>query len=111
MAIIPLKNVVTVNRSSGGVDDWGNPIESDPFDLKCRIEEGSSVTVSRSGGLNSSETVVAEAKILFDKLTDIRYTDEIIFTNELGLTIKRKPISINVKRNLAGKPVLTEVYI
>lgn len=110
MAIIPLNNEITVTRG-GDIDDWGNPTASVIFSLKCRVDEGSKVTVSKSGGMNTSETVVASAKIIFDKLEDIQYTDEIAFTNELGQTIKRKPISINVKRMINGKPILTEVFI
>lgn len=110
MAIVPLKNEVTIKRG-GGVDDWGNPIAPVTFTLACRIDEGSKLTVSKTGGLNNAETAVAEAKLLFDKLADIRYNDEISFTNELGVTITRKPMSINVKRMITGKPILTEVFI
>lgn len=110
MAIIPLKQTVTISRG-GGVDDWGNPSEPETFDLDCRIDEGSRIVASKTGGLNSAETAVAEAKILFDKLADIQYTDSISFTNELGITITRKPKEINVKRMINGKPILTELII
>ncbi|MFZ7945664.1 hypothetical protein [Neobacillus sp. 19] len=55
--------------------------------------------------------VVASARILFDKLADIRETDTLVFTNELGLTIEKNPIEINVKRGANGKPILTEVVV
>ncbi|MDP1503162.1 hypothetical protein [Bacillus velezensis] len=48
---------------------------------------------------------------MVDKLADIRYTDTLSFTNELGETIERKPKEINVKRQVSGKPILTEVIV
>ncbi|MCR9040860.1 MULTISPECIES: hypothetical protein [Bacillus] len=54
---------------------------------------------------------MATARILVDKLADIRYTDTLAFTNELGETIVRKPKEINVKRHVSGKPILTEVVV
>ncbi|WP_245415719.1 hypothetical protein [Alteribacter populi] len=82
--------------------------------IPARVAEGSNVVVNRSGdgsGTTAGSTQVAQARILLDKLADIRYTDEISFTNELGQTITRKPKEINVKRMLSGKPVLTEIFI
>ncbi|TWJ96521.1 hypothetical protein CHCC20487_0851 [Bacillus licheniformis] len=48
---------------------------------------------------------------MIDKLADIRYSDTILFTNELGETIARKPKEINVRRHVSGKPILTEVIV
>lgn len=110
MAIVPMRNEVSIARA-GGVDDWGNPKPSESFTLMCRVDEGSKITVSKTGGLNNAETAVAEAKILFDRLADIRYSDSITFKNELGVKITRKPMSINVKRMINGKPILTEVFV
>jgi hypothetical protein len=113
MAILPMKQTVSVKRG-GVLDDWGNAQESVAFELKCRIEEGSILTRHMSGtgsGTSSTETVVATARILFDKLADIRETDTIVFTNELGITIERNPKEINVKRGANGKPLITEVIV
>jgi hypothetical protein len=110
MALVPMNQTVTISRGGDGVDDWGNPLAPTTFTVACSVNEGSEVVQQLSGGLNSSETAIARAKILFDKLADIRYTDEISFTNELGETITRKPKEINVKR-MNGKPLITEVFI
>jgi hypothetical protein len=118
MAVLPMKQTVTIIRSGDQtddwLDDWGNPQESESFELKCRIEEGSILTRQMSGtgsGTSSVETIVANARILFDKLADIRQTDTIVFTNELGITIEKNPKEINVKRGASGKPILTEVIV
>jgi hypothetical protein len=118
MAVLPMKQTVTIIRSGDGtadwLDEWGNPKESESFELKCRIEEGSILTRQMSGtgsGTSSVETIVANARLLFDKLADIKQTDKIVFTNELGIMIERTPKEINVKRALSGKPVLTEVIV
>ncbi|SFX48656.1 hypothetical protein SAMN04487866_10959 [Thermoactinomyces sp. DSM 45891] len=106
MAIIPLRQIIKVSRSSGKLDEWGNPIPIEPFSIRCRADEGSFV-VEDTGG----KVVVSSLKVLLDKLADIRYDDEIEYTNEIGITIKRAPKRVNVKRDYVGKPVLTEVFL
>lgn len=110
MAVIAMRQTITVKRSEE-LDDWGEPIYNEIITLKCRIDEGSQVRQYRSAGTTNSEVVVATARILLDKLADISETDTISFTNELGQTIERTPKEINVKRNVAGKPILTEVIV
>lgn len=110
MAIIPLKQTVTVIRAFG-FDDWGNQIPGDEEPLAARVDEGYKVVQQRGGSTVRSEEATSTARILFDKLAPINYDDTLRFTNELGETIERKPKEINVKRNVAGKPVLTEVLI
>lgn len=110
MAILPMKQTVTIKRG-GTLDDWGNVVPGGEFTLKCRVDEGSSLQIYRSAGTKVGETVVVKARILFDKLTDIRETDTLVFTNELGITIEKSPIEINVKRGASGKPLLTEVVV
>jgi hypothetical protein len=110
MPLIPMTQIITVMRG-GALDDWGNPMTGIAFDLKCRIDEGSTMSKVRSQGVNKGDEVIADAKILLDKLADIKYTDTIRFTNELGETIERQPKEINVKRSLGGQPMLTEILI
>lgn len=105
-----MRQTITVVRG-GVVDDWGNATPGETLTFKCRLDEGSQVRQYRSAGTTSSETIVATARILLDKLVDIRETDTISYTNELGMTIEKMPKEINVKRNNAGKPILTEVII
>ncbi|MEC0756191.1 hypothetical protein P8884_21075 [Bacillus haynesii] len=112
MAIVPMRQTITVERDgSGELDSWGNPIKIEPFAIKCRVDEGSRISLSRSSGVIKSEESVVTARILIDKLADIRYSDTILFTNELGETIARKPKEINVRRHVSGKPILTEVIV
>jgi hypothetical protein len=110
MAIIPFKQTVTVKRG-GAVDDWGNAVPGATFTLKCRVDEGLTLNQYKSIGTVDNEIVVSKARILFDKLADIRETDTLVFTNELGITIERNPKEINVKRSATGKPLLTEVIV
>ncbi|KRT88317.1 hypothetical protein P9D51_10970 [Bacillus sonorensis] len=112
MPIIPMRQTITVERDkTGQLDRWGNPVSAESFTLKCRVDEGSQIVSSRSSGLVKSEEEVATARILIDKLADIKYSDTISFTNELGEIITRKPKEINVKRTISGKPLLTEVIV
>jgi hypothetical protein len=113
MAILPMKQTVTIQRG-GALDDWGNAVPGETLTLKCRVEEGTRVTRSLSGtgsGTSTFEIAVGTARILFDKLADIRETDTLVFTNELGITIEKTPKEINVKRGGSGKPILTEVIV
>ncbi|WP_404351672.1 hypothetical protein LG311_10270 [Sutcliffiella horikoshii] len=119
MPIVPMKQTITVTRAltdyvdgSPRLDEWGNPIPDDIFTLKCRVDEGTRLSESRSSGLNrDGETAVSTVRILFDKLADIQYTDLLSFENELGEKITGKPKEINVRRNVGGKPILTEVKL
>lgn len=107
MAIIPLKQTVTVrkyladNADGWSVDEYGEPIE-----YKVRATEKFEVVTNALG-----EEVTASVKITFDKLPDISHDDEITYTNELGVTVKRKPLSIKPTRMPNGKPTLTAVYL
>lgn len=106
-----MRQTLTVYRASKELDVWGNPKSTEIFYIKCRVDEGSSITNSRSSGVVKNEEVVATARILIDKLANVRYSDLLLFTNELGETIERKPKEINVRRNVSGKPILTEVVV
>ncbi|HBU90211.1 MAG TPA: hypothetical protein DEB53_03230 [Bacillus pumilus] len=112
MAIFPMRQTITVKRLSAERDVWGNPInEAEDTTLKCRIDEGSTAVKSRNNGVTKSEETVASARILLERLVDIRYTDIISYTNELGETMEKRPKEINVKRHIGGKAILTEVLL
>lgn len=116
MALIPLKQTVRIKRPVT-VDKWGNPTAPTEFTLPCRIVEGVKLTrrtfSSGTGGavMVSAEEVVSTAQIYFDKLADIQLTDEIYYTDDNGKTRLYKPISIEVKRGLNGKALLTVVNV
>ncbi|MFE7820590.1 hypothetical protein ACFU1R_20535 [Priestia megaterium] len=105
MALIPLKQTATIIRQ-GEKDDWGNGSEPVELTLKCRAEETTATVQNQLG-----EESVSDVSFLFDKLPDIRYDDEISYTNELGVTVKRTPIKIKPIRMPNGKATLTQVYV
>ncbi len=106
-----MRQTITVKRPSDELDVWGNPAGVEEITLKCRIDEGSTAVKSRNNGVIRSEEAVASARIILDRLADVRYTDVVSFTNELGETIEKRPKEINVKRHIDGKALLTEVYL
>jgi hypothetical protein len=116
MALIPLKQTVTIKRP-GAPDKWGNPTAPIEFTLPCRIVEGVKLTrrtsSSGAGGTVAvnAEEVVSTAQIFFDKLADIKLTDEIYYTDENGNTRLYRPISIEVRRGPNGKPWFTIVNV
>lgn len=110
MAIMPMKQTVTRIRRSGS--EWEGTESENRTDIKCAIMEGTKLVRSMSGttgaqGVNSSE-VTSSAQVYFDKLADIQLTDELEYTNEIGVTRKYPPLTIDIKR-LNGKPILTVV--
>lgn len=115
MAVIPLKQSVTVKRP-GETDRWGNEIApAVEFTLKCRVEDGAKLTRRTSQQTGAvqvvSEEIVSSARIYFSKYADIRLTDELLYTDESGNTITYLPINVNRVRGLNGKAILTEVEV
>lgn len=113
MAWIPLKQTVTITPVTR--DEWEGDIEGTPFQLRCRIQEGTKLVRSSSGasgvsGITAQE-VVSVARIYFDKYPKIGYADKITYTDEHGNTIEYRPLDIAVKRWINGKAVLTEVSV
>lgn len=113
MPMIPMKQTVTIRREVNE-DEWGEGVATE-FTLKCRITEGAKLVrrTSSAGGPASisSEQVVTAATIAFDKMPDIRLTDEIYYTDELGNQRFYQPINIETIRGPNGKPWLTEVNV
>jgi hypothetical protein len=105
MPILPMKQTVTVTPASS-VDKWGRSVSGTPVDYKVRVEEKSELVADQAG-----KQAVSSLTIYFDKLVNITYNDVINYTNELGVTVKREPIKIDVIRGIGGKAVLTKVYI
>ncbi|MED4399776.1 hypothetical protein [Metabacillus fastidiosus] len=105
MAIIALKQEITVHRPAVK-DEWGNETAAPTkIPMKCRVDEVTTKVQNRIG-----EEVISGMLVYFDKLADIRYDDELEYTNELGLTVKRQPIKIEPARGWNTKAKLTLVY-
>lgn len=111
MALIPLNQYVTLYKQSGNeLDEWGNPIPADPVVLDARVDEGTFVTNDKESYV-TGKVVVAQVRVLLDGLADISYDDELEFVNELGQSIRRKPLKITIKRDFFGNPNMTEVML
>lgn len=105
MAIVPLKQTVTITKN-GGLDGWGKPVAGAEITLKARVTESTHVVTNQAG-----EEAVASLRVTLDKLADISYDDTLTYTNENGVTVSRRPLSIEIKRGISGKPILTEVSV
>src|SRR5690554_2189493 len=107
MAVIPLKQTVTVYRK-GEADRWGNnPAQEEVFDLNCRISEGAKLV----RGQTMTEEIISVARITFDKFADVRLTDELEYVDEAGDMHTYKPINIERVRGLNGKAMMTVVSV
>lgn len=114
MAIIPLKQKVTIVRAQE-LDDYGGAIDPIRIPLKCRFQEGSKMVKRFSSGTGANQTmseeVVASAKIIFDKYTNVLYTDTIEYVDDMARTVIYSPLKIEILRNFGGKAILTVVYV
>ena len=105
MALVPLKQKITIHRG-GGTDDWGYPLPGEIIEHKARVDEKTETVVTPAG-----EEAVTGVQVWLDKLADIRYSDVIEYVDELGRQTKRKPIKIEPVRMINGKAVITVVYL
>ena len=105
MALIPLKQTVIIHKPAIE-DDWGEVTPMPPITLKCRADEKTEVVKNPQGA-----EVVSGVELLFDKLPNISYDDVIDYENEIGVTVKRKPVKIEPIRMLNGKATMTAVYL
>lgn len=105
MAIIPMRQTVTRIRKTG--DEWDGTQTTDRTKLKCRVQEGAKLVRAE----DSAKEVVSSAQIYLDKIADVALTDQFEYTNELGITQTWAPITIEIKRDISGKPMLTIVYV
>lgn len=107
MAIIPLKQKASVRKYiADNNDGWATDDYAEPVNYAVRATERFEVVTNQLG-----EEVTASVKLLFDKLPDINYNDKVSYTNELGVTIEREPISIKYTRMVNGKTTLTSVFL
>lgn len=107
MPIIPLRQTVTVRKLiSSSTDGWNESSFGEAIPYRVRASEKIEIVVNELG-----EEKKSTVKLLFDKLPDIAYTDEITFENELGVKIMRSPLTIRPIRMINGKPTLTAVYL
>lgn len=105
MAGIPMKQFVDVHKSKAS-DGWGGKTSTEVITHKVRVEETIETVTDRSGN-----EITTTMKVYFDKLADISYEDTIEYTNELGVTVKRKPTKITMPRLLSSKVFLTIVWL
>ncbi|WP_340028999.1 hypothetical protein MHB71_05120 [Paenibacillus sp. FSL H7-0940] len=105
MPLVAMNQTITVTKA-GASDGWGDKTDDVVVVYKARVTEQTKTVVNTFG-----EEAVSSMTILLDKLPDISYDDTITYTNELGVTIARKPIAIKPKRMYSGRPGLTEVNV
>ncbi|SHE66284.1 hypothetical protein SAMN05444392_102277 [Seinonella peptonophila] len=106
MAMIPLRQKITIRRSNGETDEWGNPIGITETEYACRADEGSFLVQDQNGN-----EIMTSLKVYLEGLIDVSYTDQIEFNNEAGIVINREPQKIQVLRDFSGFPLFTVVYV
>lgn len=105
MALIPLKDSATITKVNGA-DPWDGASNGASVTHKCRIDEGTKLVRNQNG-----EEVVSNTQILFDRIVAVAYSDDVSWTDASGVLRKRKPTAIGVIKDIASKPLFTEVYV
>jgi len=105
MAWVPLKQTVTV-IPPGNDDPWNPTPAADPFELRCRFQEETSLVRNQHGA-----EVVSSAQIFLDKFAPVSASHTFLYTDETGATTTYAPINVARKRWLNGKAILTVVYV
>ncbi|MCG7407695.1 hypothetical protein MH117_09690 [Paenibacillus sp. ACRRX] len=101
---VPLKQTVVVSPFISNDPDWNEPVYGTPYEAKCRVTNETKLVRNQHG-----QEVVSSAQLLFNKLPKISTSDKFEFTDENGVTETYAPISIDPKRWLNGKAILTVV--
>lgn len=104
--MIPLRQKVTIRRSNGETDQWGDPIGITVTDYSCRADEGSFLITDQNGN-----EIMTSLKVYLEGLIDVKYTDQIAYDNEAGIEIDREPQKIQVLRDFSGVPLFTVVFV
>jgi len=107
MPMLPLRQKAFVRKYiADNNDGWATDDYAEPIEYAVRATERFEVVTNQLG-----EEVTASVKLTFDKMPDVGYDDMFSYTNELGHTIERKPISIKPTRMINGKATLTSVFL
>lgn len=106
MALVPLNQIIHVEKTAEGSDGWGNKLPASFSKIDCRVDESSDTVMNREG----KETVTS-LKILLDASSIIGYEDTIHYTDEFGKKTVKKPTRIETKRDFAGNVLLRVVYV
>ena len=103
--MIPLKQTVMVLKG-GAEDDWGVSEPTTSITIKCRIDANTKKILNQEG-----VEVTASASFLFKGLQEISYKDTLQWSNDLGQSFHRKPLSIEPIVDFGGKVLFTEVVV
>lgn len=102
--MIPMKDKVNIIRA-GEIDDWGRPTNPTTRVLKCRIDYSQKKFVDSKG-----EDRISKAIIHFKGLVDVKTTDTLEWTDELGQIHSVRPATVSPLKDFS-KIVLTKVVI
>lgn len=111
MAIIPLKQTVTIRKATGETDRFNRPVFGEAVKYRCRFTEGTKLVKARSAGMITSAEVVSSARIYLEGFVKINMDDEISYIDESESLTVYNPISYDVIRGVNGKAMLTVVYV
>lgn len=106
---VPMVHKVTVTSASKELDAWGLPVASSyEIEYRARVTYNTS---RKTIQVTSGEEVVYTAEILLEGVPAITFSDTIMFTDSIGNSVEKKPLSIQYKNDFSGSPILVKVVV
>lgn len=104
---LPMPDTVEIINTTG-IDDYGRPIKGTSDPVACRIQHNSArESIAVAGG----EEIVFSATILLRGVPAITYDSLIKYTDSFNGVQEVAPLSLQVKRDLFGKPLMVKVVV
>lgn len=111
MALIPLRQTVTIKKRLGTADRFNRIEYGLPTSHKCRIVEKTTLVRAKTLGYTSGSEVVSSAQIMLDRYVAVSMDDEITYVDESSNVHTYQPLTVEVKRGLNGKALLTVIFV
>lgn len=105
--LLPMRDMIKVTNS-GGLDDWGMPIESKPVEIYGNYRYN---TKRSTIATDNGDEITYSADVYLPYDTEISYDSTITFIDELGTEVKKQPITIQHKRDVWGSPMVLRVVV
>lgn len=107
LPLLPMNQKILIYPQDS-YDNWGKPIQSEPYEVAGHYRYNS--TRETVVGNNGDE-VVFTANIYVAPKTKVDYDAKVGFIDEFGQDISKKPIRLQMKRDIWGTPMMLRVVI
>lgn len=105
--IVPMNDKVKIKQPDG-LDEWGIAKTGDPEEVNCHFRYNTEKNNVIAG---NGEEVTYTADIYLYVAQDIGYKSTVVFEDDNGHEIEKKPLSIHNKKDYWGTAVIKRVVV